>query len=45
MPTRVRVGVGELIGATKKTLEAAVKKANLEGNGYLTPIFSVTLIE
>ena len=36
MPTRVRVGVGELIGASKKYLEAEVKKANLNGNGYLT---------
>jgi hypothetical protein len=36
MPNRVRVGVGELIGASKKYLEAEVKKANLNGNAYLT---------
>lgn len=36
MPTRVRVGVGELIGASKSYLEAQVKKANLNGNAYLT---------
>lgn len=36
MPTRVRVGVGELIGASKRYLEAEVKKANLNGNAWLT---------
>ncbi len=36
MPTRVRVGVGELIGASKSYIEAQVKKANLNGNTYLT---------
>ena len=36
MPTRVRVGVGELIGASKRYIEAEVKKANLNGNAYLT---------
>jgi hypothetical protein len=36
MPNRVRVGVGELVGASKKYLEAEVKKANLNNNAYLT---------
>lgn len=36
MPNRVRVGVGELIGASKKYVEAEVKKANANGNAYLT---------
>jgi hypothetical protein len=36
MPTRVRVGVGELIGASTKYVQAEVKKANLDGNAYLT---------
>lgn len=32
----MRVGVGELLGASKRYVEAAVKKANLNGNTYLT---------
>lgn len=36
MPNPVRVGVRELIGASKKYLEAEVKKANINGNAYLT---------
>lgn len=36
MPNPVRVGVRELIGASKKYLEAEVKKANGNGNAYLT---------
>lgn len=36
MPKPVRVGVGELIGASKRYVEAEVKKANANGNAYLT---------
>src|SRR3954470_15603897 len=36
MPKSVRIGVGELIGASTKYLADRVKKANLDGNGYLT---------
>ncbi len=36
MPTRVRVGVGELLSATKRYVQAQVKKANANGNTYLT---------
>jgi hypothetical protein len=36
MPRITRIGVGELIGASKKYLDAQVKKANTDGNAYLT---------
>jgi len=36
MPTRVRVGVNELVSASKSYIDAQVKKANLNGNTYLT---------
>lgn len=36
MPTRIRVGIGDLVAATKQYVEAEVKKANLNGNAYLT---------
>lgn len=36
MPTRIRVGIGDLVAATKQYVEAEVKKANVNGNAYLT---------
>lgn len=36
MPKAIRVGVGDLVGASKKYVEAEVKKANGNGNAYLT---------
>ena len=37
MPRAARNGVGESIGAGKKCLEDRVKKANADGDPYLTP--------
>ncbi|GMU59175.1 MAG: hypothetical protein AMXMBFR34_09380 [Myxococcaceae bacterium] len=36
MPSRIRVNIGELVAATKQYVETDVKKANANGNTYLT---------
>jgi hypothetical protein len=36
MPAPIRVGIRDLVGASKSYIEAQVKKANLNGNAYLT---------